>query len=116
MLKKITSRVNEIATKNLARRLEEIDVVVVSGKVDSHLNLANTNAHNMSNIAGLNIVLDSKSDIGHTQPISSIDGLITALSGKANIFTGYSGNLVVMTSPTVSKTIVISNGIITGII
>lgn len=115
MVKKL-NRVNEIATKNLARRLEEIDVVVVKDVVDTHLSLTNANAHNISNIAGLNIVLDSKSDIGHTQPISSIDGLITALSGKANTFTGYSGNLVVMISPTVSKTIVISNGIITGII
>ena len=48
--------------------------------------------------------------------MSSVDGLLSALNGKANVFTGYTGNLVVMTSSTTSKTLVITNGLITAVI
>lgn len=110
------SSVLEVSNRRLAKDLAEMDIVSVNNKLTDHKAVDNANAHNMSNIAGLQIVLDSKADVGHTQPMSSVDGLLSALSGKANVFTGYTGSLVVMTSPTTSKTIVISNGLITSII
>lgn len=108
--------VMDVANRRLAKNLAEIDIVAIDNEVTEHKAVSNANAHNMSNIAGLQVVLDSKADVEHTQPMSSVDGLLSALSGKANVFTGYTGNLVVMTSPTTSKTIVIANGLVTAII
>lgn len=112
----IGSSVIEVSNRRLAKNLAEIDIVVIGNEVTEHKAVSNANAHNMSNIAGLGVVLDSKADVGHTQPMSSVDGLLSALNGKANVFTGYTGNLVVMTSSTTSKTLVITNGLITAVL
>ena len=71
----------------------------VANELSNHLNMSTTNAHQISNISGLQ----------------------AALNGKQDIISGYTGNISVVvsvdfTSKTVTKvTINVSNGIITSI-
>ena len=57
----------------------------------------------------------------HTHVISDVSGLETALGGKQDIISGYTGNISVvvgvdfMAKTVTSKTVNVSNGIITSI-
>ena len=72
---------------------------VLTNRISNHESGLNTNAHQISNISGLQ----------------------TALNGKQNVISGYTGNISVVTgvnfeAKTVTKvTINVSNGIITSI-
>jgi len=94
----------------------------LTGRLDNHESGLNANAHGISNIAGLQTVLDGKSPTAHTHSIADIIDLQIALDGKANSFTGYTGSVVMITgvdftnSTTTTKTIQVNNGIITSII
>lgn len=65
---------------------------------------------------------DARTPTAHTHVITDVTGLQSALDGKANSFSGYTGSITVVktvnfTSQTVTTaTINISNGIITSII
>ena len=71
----------------------------VANELSNHLNMSTTNAHQIINISGLQAVLD----------------------GKQNIASGYTGNISVVTGvdfmaqTVTSKTVNVSNGIITSI-
>ena len=116
IFRKRISNVIELATRNSARDIEEIELLALNEEFAYHKLPETVDSHVINNIAGLELALNAKADIDHTQTIGSVTGLSAALLGKANVFSGYSGNFVVMTSPTTSKTLVINNGIITAII
>ena len=71
----------------------------VANELSNHLNMSTTNAHQISNISGLQ----------------------AALNGKQDIISGYTGNISVVVSvdfmaqTVTSKTVNVSNGIITSI-
>ena len=71
----------------------------VANELSNHLNMSSTNAHHISNISGLQ----------------------AALNGKQDIISGYTGNISVVVSvdfmaqTVTSKTVNVSNGIITSI-
>ena len=71
----------------------------VANDLSNHLNMSSTNAHQISNISGLQTVLDGKQNIasGHT--------------GTINIVTGVN----FATQTVTSKTVNVSNGIIISI-
>ena len=116
IFRKRISNVIELATRNAARDIEEESLLALGEELAEHKLPETADSHVINNIAGLELALNAKADIDHTQTIGSVTGLSAALLGKANVFSGYSGNLVIMTSPTKSKTLVINNGIITAII
>ena len=109
------STVIDTSNRRMIRDLEEISITALTAQINEHVDVVNENAHVIANVAGLQIELDSKADVEHMQPISSIIGLQSALDGKAANTVGVSGTLVVMTSPTTSKTLTITNGLIVSI-
>ena len=64
---------------------------------------------------------DARTPTAHTHTVSDVSGLQTALNGKQDIISGYSGTLTIVTSvdfmaqTVTSKTVNVSNGIITSI-
>ena len=94
------AHVLEISNRASVQKLTAQDAAGIAAALDNHMSGLNANAHGISNIAGLQTVLD----------------------GKANAFTGYTGSVVVITgvdftnSTTTTKTIQVNNGIITSII
>jgi len=65
---------------------------------------------------------DARTPTGHTHSISDVTGLSTALDGKQDAFSGYTGTFSVITSvnfssqTTTNKTITITNGVITNVV
>lgn len=65
---------------------------------------------------------DSRAPLSHTHSISDVTGLQTELDSKQDTISGYSGTITVITgvnfsnNTTTSKTITISNGIITNVV
>ena len=64
---------------------------------------------------------DARTPTAHTHTVSDVSGLETALNGKQDIISGYTGNVSVvvgvdfMAQTVTSKTVNVSNGIITSI-
>ena len=93
---------------------------VVEG-LAGHQSGLNTNAHQISNISGLQTALNGKANSVHTHSIADVTGLQTALNGKQDVISGYTGNVSVVvgvdfTAETVTTVeIKIINGIITEI-
>ena len=126
---------------------------VVEG-LAGHQSEKNTSAHEVSNISGLQAILNEKEDmfskntafnknfgttlgtvcqgndnrlsdartpIAHTHAISDVSGLETALNGKQNVTSGYTGNVNVVVGVDFTAEVVttveikIVNGIITEI-
>ena len=64
---------------------------------------------------------DARTPTAHTHTVSDVSGLETALGGKQDIISGYTGNISVvvgvdfMAQTVTSKTVNVSNGIITSI-
>lgn len=105
-------------------KLEAVDATTISNialELLDHESLSNTNAHQISNINGLQGVLDGKSNATHTHSISNITGLQTALDGKQSVLTGFTGSFSVVThvdftgGTVTTKTITVSNGVIVGV-
>ena len=64
---------------------------------------------------------DARTPTAHTHTVSDVSGLETALSGKQNVISGYTGTIDIVVSvdfmaqTVTSKTVNVSNGIITSI-
>jgi hypothetical protein len=115
------AHVLEISNRANIQTINTDAVLNINNRIDNHIGINNTNAHEIVNIFGLQAALDNKADELHMHNIGDIDGLQLALNSKQNSFTGYTGSLVVITgvnftnSTTITKTINVNNGIITSI-
>lgn len=93
----------------------------LTDRISHHESSANANAHQISNIAGLESALAGKAPTNHTHTIANVSGLQSALNGKQNIISGYSGTLTIVTSVDFANStfetaqLNIVNGIITEI-
>ena len=116
------AHVLEISNRAAVQKLNLEDIAGITASLDNHYSSLNTNAHQISNIAGLQDELDSKSDIEHTHNISEIIGLGDELDSKVDVFTGYTGVLNVVTfvdfpgEAVTTVAIAIENGIIVSVI
>lgn len=104
--------------------IQKLSVETLSGltaRLDNHESGLNTNAHGISNIAGLSTALNGKSNVGHSHVISDVTGLEVALDSKQDVITGATGSFTyVKTVDFVGQTVTtgtinVSNGIITSI-
>lgn len=104
---------NRVATKNTTDEVADI--------LANHQSELNTNAHQISNISGLQAALDGKANSVHTHSIADVTGLQTALNGKQDVISGYTGNVSVVVGVDFTAQIIstveikIVNGIITEI-
>lgn len=86
-------------------------------------NRANIQSINMDSVASLNTRIDNHIGISNTSAheISNISGLQAILNGKQDIISGYTGTIDIvvgvdfMAQTVTSKTVNVSNGIITSI-
>lgn len=94
------AHVLEISNRASVQKLNNEDVAGIVADLANHESGLNTNAHQIGNISGLQ----------------------SALNGKANSFTGYNGSFSVVTGvnfagqTVTTKTITVSNGIITSVV
>ena len=120
-LVKKNGKVIEMANRASIQKLSSESLSGLTSRIDSHESGLNTNAHQISNVAGLQAELDGKADVGHTHSVSNVIGLQDALDGKADSFTGFTGSVTVVTGvdfgagTTTTAIINIDNGIITSI-
>ena len=121
----LNSKEPAILTKNTAfnKNYGSTSDTVCQGN-DSRLSDARTpiaHNHSITNVTGLQAVLDGKASSSHTHSISNITDLQSELDNKANVFTGYTGSIDVVidvdfTGQTTTKKIInITNGIIVSI-
>ena len=116
------SRVNvfEIANRVAANNAAD-GISGVANNLANHQSGLNTNAHQISNISGLQTALNGKANSVHTHSIADVTGLQTALNGKQDVISGYTGNVSVVvgvdfTAQTITTVeIKIIDGIITEI-
>lgn len=105
-LVKKNGKVIEMANRASIQKLSSESLSGLTTRVDNHESGLNTNAHQISNIAGLQ---------------TELNNLQTEIDGKATEFTGYTGSLEIVTSvnfigqSTTTATLNIDNGIITSI-
>lgn len=119
--KVISKSVFDIAARAKLQQIDLVSLETTNTKISDHIKEDNTLAHTVDNIAGLRPLLDGKSYTGHTHTSSEITDISSLLANKANKFTGFTGSFSVITSvnftgkTATSKTINVSNGIITSI-
>ena len=107
---------NRVATNNTTD-----GVTGVANNLANHQSGLNTNAHQISNISGLQTALNSKANSVHTHSIADVTGLQTALNGKQDVISGYTGNVSVVVGVNFTAQIIstveikIIDGIITEI-
>ena len=82
---------NRVATNNTAD-----GTAGVANNLANHQSGLNTNAHQISNISGLQAALNGKANSVHTHSIADVTGLQTALNGKQDVISGYTGNVNVV--------------------
>ena len=70
----------------------------LTNRVSNHESSSNANAHQISNISGLQTELSNKALLSHLHTISNISGLQDILDGKQDNIIGYNGNLTIVTS------------------
>ena len=115
------AHVIEMSNRATIQKLSAETLSGLTARLDNHESGLNTNAHGISNIAGLQTALNSKSDVGHAHVISDVTGLQTELDGKQDVIIGATGSFTyVKTVDFVGQTVTtgiinISNGIITSI-
>ena len=106
------AHVIEMANRASVQKLAGESLSGLTGRLDNHESGLNTNAHGISNIAGLQTELAAK---------AYIDDVNTALAAKADAFTGYTGTLTVIKTinfgaqTTTTATLNITNGTIVSI-
>lgn len=94
------AHVFELSNRASVQKLSSQDIAGINGTMDNHMSGLNTNAHQIGNIAGLQVELD----------------------GKADVFTGFTGSLSVVTHVdfageiVTTKTITVNNGIIISVV
>lgn len=115
------AHVIEMANRASVQKLATESLSGLTIRLDSHESGLNANAHGISNIAGLQIALDSKQDVGHAHVISDVTGLEVALDSKQDVIIGATGSFTyVKTVDFIGETIItgtinVNNGIITSI-
>lgn len=104
--------------------LQKLDAETLSGlttRLDNHESSLNTNAHQISNIPGLQDELDDKASLVHSHSVFDVASLSSILSGKADAFSGYTGsvsiiNIIDFENKTFSiKTLTFNNGILVNV-
>ena len=70
----------------------------ITNRVSHHESSLNANAHQISNISGLQTQLNNKAPLSHSHTVSNISGLQNILDGKQDKLIGYNGNLTIVTS------------------
>ena len=119
--KSISKSVFDIAARAKLQQIDLVSLETTNTKISDHIKEDNELAHTVDNIAGLRPLLDGKSYTGHTHTSSEITDISNVLANKANAFTGFTGSFSVITSvnfaakTVTSKTVNVSNGIITSI-
>ena len=107
---------NRVSTNNTTD-----GIAGVANNLANHQSGLNTNAHQISNISGLQGALNGKANSVHTHSIGDVTGLQTALNDKQDVISGYTGDVNVVvgvdfTAQTVTTVeIKIVDGIITEI-
>lgn len=115
------AHVLEMANRASVQKLATESLSGLTTRLDNHESGLNTNAHGISNIAGLQTALNSKSDVGHAHVISDVTGLEVALDSKQDVIIGATGSFTyVKTVDFVGQTVTtgtinVSNGIVTSI-
>lgn len=103
------AHVLEISNRASVQKLSLTDVAGITNSLDNHYSGLNTNAHQIGNIAGLQTALNSKADDSD-------------LALKADVFTGFTGVLNVVTfvdfpgKAVTTAEITIKNGIIVNVV
>lgn len=112
-LKNGRAHVIEMANRAVVQKLAGESLSGLTVRLDNHESGINYSAHGIPNIAGLGDELDLKADAAAVQD---------ALDLKADVFTGFTGTVSVVTSvnfvtqTVTTKTITVSNGIVTNIV
>lgn len=120
--KSISKSVFDIAARAKLQQIDLVSLETINTKISDHTKKDNELAHTVDNIAGLRPLLDGKSYTGHTHTSSEITDISSLLANKANKFTGFTGSFNVITSvnftdkTVTSKTITVSNGVVTSIV
>ena len=115
------AHVIEMANRASVQKLATESLSGLTARLDNHESGLNTNAHGISNIAGLQTALNGKSNVGHTHTIANVTGLQSALDGKQDVISGATGSFTyVKTVDFIGETITtgtinVNNGIITSI-
>ncbi len=115
------AHVIEMANRASVQKLATESLSGLTARLDNHESGLNTNAHGISNIAGLQTALNGKSNVGHTHTIANVTGLQSALDGKQDGISGATGSFTyVKTVDFVGQTVTtgtinVNNGIITSI-
>ena len=115
------AHVIEMSNRATVQKLSAETLSGLTSRLDNHESGLNTNAHGISNIAGLQTALNSKSDVGHAHVISDVIGLEVALDSKQDVIIGATGSFTyVKTVDFIGETVTtgtinVSNGIITSI-
>lgn len=115
------SQVLEISNRANIQKLNAENLSGLTQRLDNHESSSNTNAHQISNIPGLQDELDDKASLVHTHSVSDVAYLSSILSGKADAFSGYSGSVSIIDSidfenKTFSiKTLTFNNGILVNV-
>ena len=121
-VRKYGANVFEIATRATLKAIDAATIPDITLELLDHESWSSTNAHQISNINGLQGVLDGKSNTTHTHSISNVTGLQTALDGKQSVLTGFTGSFSVVThvdfplGTVTTKTITVSNGVIVCVV
>lgn len=149
------AHVLELANRSSLQKIEGESLSAFTTRIDNHESGLNTNAHGITNIAGLQTALsgkepvfskntafnknfgntagtvcqgndsrlsDSRTPTTHSHVIGDVSGLQSTLDEKANSFIGYNGSFSVVTGvnfagqSVTTKTITVSNGIITSVV
>lgn len=105
------AHVLEMANRASIQKLSNESLSGLTSRLDNHESGLNTNAHGISNIAGL------------TTALTEITGWINDLEvDKANAFTGYTGSVTVITGvnfvtqTVTNKTLIYTNGVLVSVI
>ena len=102
------AHVLEISNRATVQKIALEDVTGITNSLDNHYSGLNTNAHQIGNIAGLQTALNDKADASD-------------LALKADVFTGFTGVLNVVTfvdfpgEAVTTAEITIENGIIISV-
>ena len=75
----------EMANRASIQKLSNETISGVTTRMDNHESGLNTNAHGISNIAGLQTALNGKSNTGHEHTQGDISGLSGSLAGKSDV-------------------------------
>lgn len=117
----IKAQVLEISNRATLQKLNGETLSGLTQRLDNHESSLNTNAHQISNIPGLQDELDNKASLVHSHSVSDVASLSSILSGKADAFSGYTGSVSIIDiidfeNKTFSiKTLTFDNGILVNV-